>query len=156
MKYVNTIINVIYKLIVILFVEFTGLCNRCILYCMIDIDKLIGENLKRIRLAKGLTQDRLAEMVIIPKALISDTENNKRGIGKDIMSRICKALNIKPYEFYLEPDTPIIEDDLEKETLSTLREAKKFGIMVAEKIPEYGRFVIKEAKKSKTKKPDSL
>jgi len=123
---------------------------------MIDIDKLIGENLKRIRLAKGLTQDRLSELVNIPKALISDAENNKRGIGKDIMSRICNALDIRPYEFYLEPGTPIIEDNLEKETIYTLREAKQFGIMIAEKIPEYGRFVIKEAKKSKTKKPVSL
>lgn len=108
-------------------------------------------NLKRIRESRNLSQEKLAEMINTKKPRISALENGKEGMGKAIMERLCRTFNIRPYEFYLEPDTPIIEDEKEKELLYTFREAKALGDVVAENIPKYGRFIIQETKKPKEK-----
>lgn len=112
-----------------------------------DLDKLIGKNLKRIRLKAELTQDKLGEMIGVDGVVIAQIEGAIRGMGKVVMSRLCKALNVYPYEFYIDNDTPVAYDEIEKETLFTLREAKKLG--VAEEIPKYGKYLIQEIKKTK-------
>lgn len=121
-------------------------------FAYMSIDALIGQNLKRLRLLKGLSQDALAEMVQIPKSLISAAENDKRGIGKDIMTRICKALNVQPYEFYLDENTPLPATELEKKALFMARAAGSAKLdYIAEEIVEYGNQRIERLKKEQKK-----
>ena len=117
----------------------------------VDIDKLIGKNLRRIREQKKISQEQLAELINTPSTRLSAYETGREGMGKDIMSRVCKALDVRPYEFYFELGIPLIVDNDEKDLLHTYREAKELGGAVAEKIPQYGRFLLTETKKPEGK-----
>lgn len=114
------------------------------------IDILIGKNIKRLRLREHFSQERLAIYLKIESVgLVSDWERGVKGVGKDILEKLCKILKAKPYEFYIDNETPILIDKEEKELLITYREAKELGLIVAEKIPQYGRFVVNEVKTMK-------
>ena len=56
--------------------------------------QLIGKALAGARYREGLTQTQLAERVGIPQRHISEMENGKRPIGKEMAKRLGKALNI--------------------------------------------------------------
>jgi DNA-binding XRE family transcriptional regulator len=55
---------------------------------------LIGKALSGARSREGLTQTQLAELTGIPQRHISEMENGKRTIGKEMAKRLGKALNI--------------------------------------------------------------
>jgi len=56
--------------------------------------QLIGKALAGSRHREGLTQIQLADMTGIPQRHISEMENGKRPIGKEMAKRLGKALNI--------------------------------------------------------------
>ena len=67
----------------------------------IELIKLYSENIKRLRLSKKLTQERLAERAGITSAYISEIENQKK-IGKfETIASIAAALDVEPYELFL-------------------------------------------------------
>ncbi len=61
--------------------------------------QLIGKALTGARYREGLTQMKLAEVTGIPQRHISEMENGKRSIGKEMANRLGKALNIGYKEF---------------------------------------------------------
>ena|SRR4030042_1503481 len=63
-------------------------------------EQLIGKALIGARYREGLTQIQLAELIGIPQRHISEMENGKRPIGKEMAKRIGKALNIN-YKVFL-------------------------------------------------------
>ncbi len=62
--------------------------------------ELIGKALAGARYREGLTQTRLAELTGVPQRHISEMENGKRPIGKEMAKRLGKALNIS-YKVFL-------------------------------------------------------
>jgi transcriptional regulator with XRE-family HTH domain len=56
--------------------------------------QLIGKVLAGARYREGLTQLQLSEMAGIPQRHISEMENGKRFIGKEMAKRLGKVLNI--------------------------------------------------------------
>jgi DNA-binding XRE family transcriptional regulator len=56
--------------------------------------QLIGKALIGARSREGLTQTQLAELTGIPQRHISEMENGKRPIGKEMAKRLGKVLNI--------------------------------------------------------------
>lgn len=56
--------------------------------------QLVGKALAGARYREGLTQIKLAELTGIPQRHISEMENGKRPIGKEMAKRLGKALNI--------------------------------------------------------------
>ena len=56
--------------------------------------QLIGKALAGIRYREGLTQIQLSKLTGIPQRHISEMENGKRSIGKEMAKRLGKALNI--------------------------------------------------------------
>ena len=56
--------------------------------------QLIGKALAGARYREGLTQIQLSEMTGIPQRHISEMENGKRPIGKEMAKRLGKVLNI--------------------------------------------------------------
>lgn len=81
----------------------------------IDIDALIRKNLKRLIEQKDIQQNKLAEAIGVHPSVINDILGGRRPVGKDTMSRLCKALNVVPWEFYWTEKTPVIKDTEEQE-----------------------------------------
>lgn len=61
---------------------------------------LVGKALAGARYREGLTQIQLSEMTGIPQRHISEMENGKRPIGKEMAKRLGKVLNIS-YKVFL-------------------------------------------------------
>ncbi|AFK87733.1 transcriptional regulator, XRE family [Thermoanaerobacterium phage THSA-485A] len=70
----------------------------------------IGENIKKIRLAKFISQKDLSDKICISRSYLADIENNRYNPSIKTLNKIAKALNVK------------ISDILEEETLE--RETK--------------------------------
>ena len=62
--------------------------------------QLIGKALAGARYREGLTQMELSELTGIPQRHISEMENGKRTIGKEMAKRLGNALNIS-YKVFL-------------------------------------------------------
>jgi len=62
--------------------------------------QLIGKAMAGARYREGLTQVKLAELTGIPQRHVSEMENGKRPIGKEMAKRLGKALNIS-YKVFL-------------------------------------------------------
>ncbi|MHB8254631.1 MAG: helix-turn-helix domain-containing protein [Acidiferrobacter sp.] len=54
----------------------------------------LAVNLRRVRRARGLTQDDVAAISGVNRAYVSDLENSKRNIGIDCIGRLAAALEI--------------------------------------------------------------
>jgi DNA-binding XRE family transcriptional regulator len=62
--------------------------------------QLIGKALAGARYREGMTQIELSELTGIPQRHISEMENGKRPIGKEMAKRLGKALNVS-YKVFL-------------------------------------------------------
>lgn len=58
----------------------------------------IGENIRRIRKEKGITQKELGERLNMTQSAIGQFENNKTSPKKDTIEKIASALSVKPSE----------------------------------------------------------
>ena len=69
---------------------------------------IIGERLKKARLAKNLTQEQLAEMVGISRQHMGAIEapNMNRGLSIDLLLNIATVLEIEPYLLLKFPSDP--------------------------------------------------
>lgn len=67
---------------------------------MYDLVKLIGEQLRTIRKAKGLTQDEVAERAGMTTPRISEIENAKINATLETIGRIMEAMDITPSELF--------------------------------------------------------
>ena len=95
-----------------------------------DIDKLMGQNLKRMREMRGWSQEKLAELIDTDRRYISAVENG-RGIGKSLLDRLCKVLEVTEEAFVLqacgEPG----------EIYSKLPEVTQMLLKELQELPEY-------------------
>lgn len=68
-----------------------------------DLKHTFGKNLKYYRYAKCLTQAKLAEQVGVSVNYLGRLERGKHSADFDVIEKIAKVLNIKPFELFLEP-----------------------------------------------------
>lgn len=113
----------------------------------LDIDEVISRNLRRIRTERQMTQEDLGKLINAQPQLINMIENNRKGMGKDIMTRLCRVLGISPYELYLDASAPVAEDDQMKRVLGMMREARELGII--EPMLQYAEYLIEKAEQKK-------
>lgn len=59
---------------------------------------MLGEELRRARLAAGLSQEQLAERAQVHRTYVSMLERNRRSPTVDTLIRICRALGISASE----------------------------------------------------------
>lgn len=59
-----------------------------------------GRNLLRLRKAKGLTQQELADLVGVGKAYISSLETGRIGLSKAKSKELAQVLDVDIQEFY--------------------------------------------------------
>ncbi|WP_201281881.1 helix-turn-helix domain-containing protein [Alteromonas sp. KUL106] len=61
-----------------------------------------GTKIAHIRRAKGLSQEKLAEMTELDRTYISSIERGKRNVSLINIVRVAKALNCPPSELFSE------------------------------------------------------
>jgi transcriptional regulator with XRE-family HTH domain len=71
-----------------------------------DLRAIFGENLKKRRTFKGLSQAKLAELLDISSNFISDIEAGKRWVSSDTLVNLAAALGVEVYEFLKPPHPP--------------------------------------------------
>jgi transcriptional regulator with XRE-family HTH domain len=75
-----------------------------------DLRAIFGENLKRYRSIKGLSQAKLAEILDISPNFISEIETGKRWVSSDTLVNFAQVLGVEVYEFLKPPQ--VLEDKL--------------------------------------------
>jgi transcriptional regulator with XRE-family HTH domain len=68
-----------------------------------DLRTIFGENLKKFRTIKGLSQAKLAEILDISPNFISEIETGKRWVSSDTLVNFADALDVEVYEFLKPP-----------------------------------------------------
>lgn len=72
----------------------------------------IGENIKKIREHRSITQDQLSEMVGIHRVTLAKYEAGKSIPGADVLGRLAKALHVKA-DVLLGNDDELTDEDRE-------------------------------------------
>ena len=67
-----------------------------------DIVRVFGNNLKKYRLALGLSQEKFAEKCGLHRTYISTVERFQRNISIENVQRIADALSIEAYKLFIE------------------------------------------------------
>jgi len=67
---------------------------------MKDDAKKLGENLKKIRTKKNITQTELAETLNVDKSFVSNIENGKNNPTLSTIANLAKALNVPVDELF--------------------------------------------------------
>lgn len=72
-----------------------------------DIVRVFGSNLKKYRIALGLSQEAFAEKCGLHRTYISAIECYRRSIALENIQRIADALEIEPYKLFLEENKDV-------------------------------------------------
>lgn len=65
---------------------------------------ILGKNVKYHRYRKKITQEKLAELLNVSPNYVGRLERGQHSPSLDKIERIAKALEIKPFELFLERD----------------------------------------------------
>jgi transcriptional regulator with XRE-family HTH domain len=63
-----------------------------------DPKKLIGMRIRELRLAKGISQEALADLAGIHRTYMGSVERGERNISLENIVKIAKALRVRPHE----------------------------------------------------------
>ncbi|MBR6126800.1 helix-turn-helix transcriptional regulator [bacterium] len=88
-----------------------------------DIKVLIGRRIKAIRKSRGLTQEKLCELIGIEPQSMSYIETGKFAPAPDTLQKLSDVLKVKPYEFYY--FDKISDDEMEKILTDAIKNDKK-------------------------------
>ncbi len=68
------------------------------------IKKELGKKIKRMRIAKGYTQDKLSELVDISQKALSSIEIGENFVTAETLDKLIKALETSPEELFATND----------------------------------------------------
>ncbi len=83
---------------------------------MYNFTNILAKNIKRLRKELGLSQMQLSLTANISLAFINAIENEQKWVSPKTLAKLCKALNIKPYELFM-------TDDVDSETLEIIADS---------------------------------
>ena len=66
------------------------------------LKKIFGNNLKKYRLKRKMTQEQLAELIDVSVQYISRLETGKHSPSLSTVEDLSWALNIRPFQFFEE------------------------------------------------------
>lgn len=70
-----------------------------------DIIKVFGENVRKYRIAMGLSQEDFAEKCVLHRTYISAIERFQRNISIENVQKIADALGMESYRLLMENTT---------------------------------------------------
>ncbi|MGE8106544.1 helix-turn-helix domain-containing protein [Allorhizobium sp. NPDC080224] len=68
-----------------------------------DTRTRIAWNLRRLRIAKGLTQENLAVDAGVDRSVISDLERSRHNVSINLLDRLASALSVDISVFFVVP-----------------------------------------------------
>ena len=74
-----------------------------------DILQIFAKNVKKYRLGRGYSQEKLAEYSGLHRTYISAVERSRRSIALENVQKIANALNIETHLLFV--DSQVIEED---------------------------------------------
>lgn len=77
-----------------------------------DVQKILGASLKEIREAKGLTQEKLGELIGMEAGTIYRIEAGKNFVKSDTLAKLCNVLNVHPSVLFTARPTIILKDNI--------------------------------------------
>lgn len=69
-----------------------------------EVSKMVGKNIKALRVKKDLTQNQLAEMADMSPTMVGHIERGEKSPTVEILASIAKALNIDLYKLFIFED----------------------------------------------------
>ncbi len=69
---------------------------------MMDIIKVFSTNMRKYRIALGLSQEQFAEKCNLHRTYISSVERFQRNVSLENVQKIASALNVEVYKLFLE------------------------------------------------------
>lgn len=69
-----------------------------------DLRQLFATNLRRLRHAKGMSQDELALEAEMSRSYLSQLEKGKFHVSLKVLGRLADALRAEPQEFLRPPE----------------------------------------------------
>ncbi len=75
-----------------------------------DIKKTLGKRIQDCRKLKGYTQEQLSEIIKIDTISLSKIETGKNYPTAENLAKISEALEVKPYELFMEDNIKTNEE----------------------------------------------
>lgn len=72
-----------------------------------DILQVFGDNVRKYRLERHLSQEAFANKCGLHRTYISAVERHKRSISLNNIQKIANALDIDTFSLFLEPDVEV-------------------------------------------------
>jgi transcriptional regulator with XRE-family HTH domain len=110
-----------------------------------ELNKLMGSNLRKLRIAANFTQDDLSEQIGVTTRVLQRWEIGKKGIGKNVLINLCDVFGVKPYMFYVDEKALFVTRSRECAILKKLRVAERLGVI--DFIEQFSDFTIAQAAK---------
>lgn len=66
-------------------------------------EEIVGENIRRLRLSRGLTQDELAEAAGVAVRFLGGVERGQENPSLSVMGKIAAELGIHPRDLFEDP-----------------------------------------------------
>lgn len=70
-----------------------------------SIQKILGSNIKKYKIQKGMTQNQLAEKIDVSFRYIGFIENGQSYPSPNVLDSISKELNVPIYVFFMKKDS---------------------------------------------------
>ena len=92
-------------------------------------EETLGQRIKAQRIRIGMTQDDLAEKLLIPKASVSAYENDRIDIKGSRIVELSEALSVTPNYLlgFTEEENPVLDDIIE--ALRKIKNQNTFDIL---------------------------
>lgn len=71
-----------------------------------DIREILAVNLRKLRQARGLSQEELADRAEIDRTYISALERSVYAAGIDVVDRLARALGVEAADLLTRPTAP--------------------------------------------------
>ncbi len=101
-----------------------------------EIQSRLGENLKRIRKSKKITQEKLAEKANVSPDTIKSLEQGRTWLSDSVLSQITEALNIDVVKLFI-PVADSFKEDTENKSLLKKAVAQNIRNYIEEILKEY-------------------
>jgi len=76
--------------------------------------KVLADNLRHLRAARGLSQEALADLVGLHRTYVGSIERSERNVSLDNIEQIAKSLNIPPAELLLPMSAETPQEQLDQ------------------------------------------
>jgi len=71
---------------------------------MKSLQRILADNLKRVRCERGYSQEKLAEIVYLHRTYISGIERGTRNVSLRNIEKIARALDLPVIDLLTEPE----------------------------------------------------